>query len=77
MALLTAASSHLVGLPWWHVPLVFCAWFLGGIMTLCAVHWPRSPTPGIDFMQDIVIPLGFTLLACAGIVGGCALLSTR
>jgi hypothetical protein len=42
---------------------------------LCAVHWPRSLTPGVKFVQDIVIPLGFALFACAGIIGGYALLS--
>jgi peptidoglycan/LPS O-acetylase OafA/YrhL len=78
MAGMIAASSSFSGLPpWWHWPLGVCALFFGGTMALCAVHWPRSPTPGVEFRQDIVIPLGFTLLACVGIVGGYALLSTR
>ena len=63
--------------PWWHWPLAYCALFFGGLMTLCAIHWPRSPAPGVEFMQDIVIPLGFALLACVGLVGGFALLAAR
>lgn len=75
MARLTTATSSYVGLPpWWHLPLAFCAFFIGGTMMLCAVHWPRSPTPGIEFVRDIVIPFSFTLLACAGIIGGYTLL---
>jgi hypothetical protein len=63
--------------PWWHWPLGFAAFFIAGAMTLCAYHWPRSPTPGVEFVRDIVIPVGFALLACASLVGGYALLSTR
>jgi hypothetical protein len=75
MAGMIAASSSFTGLPpWWHWPLGFCALYLGMTMALCAVHWPRSTAPGVEFIQDIVIPLGFTLLACGGIVGGYALL---
>lgn len=75
--MIAAASSVARLPPWWHLPLAFCVLFFGGTMMLCAVHWPRSPAPGVEFMQDIVIPLGFTLLACAGIIAGYALVSTR
>jgi hypothetical protein len=72
-----ATPSFAVVPPWWHLPLSFCAFYFGGTMALCAVYWPRSPTPGIEFMRDFVIPLGFTLFACSGIIGGLALLYTR
>jgi hypothetical protein len=76
MAYIIEASSSVARLPpWWHWPLAFCALFLGATMALCAVHWPRSLAPGVKFVQDIVIPLGFALFACGGIIGGYALLS--
>jgi hypothetical protein len=65
--------SFAVLAPWWHWPLAFCALFFGGTMALCAVHWPRSPTPGVEFVRDIVIPVGFALVASAALITGFAL----
>jgi hypothetical protein len=71
------SSSYAGVLPWWHLPLAGCALVFGQTMGICAVLWPRSETPGIEFMQDIVIPAAFAVFACAGAIGGAMLLSTR
>jgi hypothetical protein len=64
-------------LSWWHWPLALAFLWLGGIMVLCAYHWPRSPTSGVEFVRDILIPSSFALLAGIAFIAGFALMSAR
>jgi len=78
MGYVKAASSIFAALPpWWHLPLALCALIFGHTMAICAVVWPRSASPGIEFVRDIVIPAVFAVLACASVIGGVELLYAR